>query len=294
VSLLNFLRCCFGSTRQPDRRRADNVQLNNQLERLNGEKEKPVMEDFPSPTHDDFAGALSLAVDSLQGQLSQMSNQVSNFGLREMSVQAKVMLEVTPLGVLTYKFIKPGDQVDAQAISTISLTIVPVPKEDMVGTLSPGKFNGKVGVEEIPGINKDRSARLKQLGIYTASDFFKVGTRVRSAVRLAAYLDVERQRLNEWLAHAQLLMLEGINGETATILIDAGISNLTDLASLTPEQVITLYKQQADTQGSPAPRLIPRQVEQWIKTARSYTGTPDPTVRKGDLPITDVAGARET
>ena len=69
-----------------------------------------------------------------------------------------------------------------------------------------------------------------------------------------------------------------------TILIDAGISNINDLASLTPEQVMTRYKQQADTQGSSAPRLALTQVEQWIKTARSYTGTPDPTVRKDDLP----------
>lgn len=288
MSLLNFLKCCFGSARQPD-----NLQLKNQLEGLNGEKPKPVTENFPAPTHDDFAGALSLAVDSLQGQLSQMSNQVSNFGLREISVQAKVMLEVTPLGVLTYKFIKPGDQVDAQAISTISLTMVPVPKEDMVGTLSPGKFSGKAGVEEIPGINKDRSARLRQLGIYTASDFFQVGTRVRSAVRLATLLDVERQRLNEWLAYAQLLMLEGIDGKTATILIDAGISNIKDLASLTPEQVITRYEKQAHTWGSSAPRLVLTQVEQWIKTARSYTGTPDPTVRKGDLLRTEHSLAAE-
>jgi len=298
VSLLDSLKCLFGLaqqpvSQQPVNQRADNRQVKDQPGVLNGGKLRPVTEDSAPTTHEDFAGALSLAVDSLQSQLSQMSNQVSDFGLREISVQAKVILEVTPLGVLTYKFIKPGDQIDAQAISTLSLTVVPVPKGDLVGTLSPGKFNGHSGVEEIPGITKDNSARLRELGIFTASDFFKVGTRVRSAVRLAALLDVERQQLNEWLAHAQLLMLEGINGKTATILIDAGISNINDLASLTPEQVMTRYKQQADTQGSSAPRLALTQVEQWIKTARSYTGTPDTTVQKGDLPRTEHSLAAE-
>lgn len=231
----------------------------------------PVAEgDSPVCGHEDLAGGLSSAIDGLQSQLSQMSNAVSDFGLREVSLQAKVMPEITSLGVLNYRLIRPGGAVDPQTISTLSLTIVPVPKQDKVGTLSPGEFKRHVGVEEIPGIGEDGNARLRRNGIYTATDFLQVGTRARSAVRLAALLDVDRQRLNEWLAQAQLLMLEGVNSQTAGLLFATGIRGLNDLASLTPAEVLSRYEKQAGS--SKLPRLNPAQVEMWIKTARTYTG----------------------
>ncbi|HSS21106.1 MAG TPA: DUF4332 domain-containing protein [Pyrinomonadaceae bacterium] len=239
--------------------------------------------DDSGANHEDLASALGFAVDSLQTQLSQMSNPVSDFGLREVSLQAKVTMNITPLGVLTYRFISPGDKVDPQTINTLSLTIVPVPKQDPVGTLTRGDFQREIDVEKIPGIDKEIKARLQQQGIYTTSDFVQVGTRLRSAVKLAALLDVDRERLNEWLARAQLLMLDGMKSETANILFDAGIRSLVDLASLTPQQVIRRYEKQAATTRDPDQRLDETQVEQWIRTASIYTGTPDKSLA-GPIP----------
>ncbi|HEV7473881.1 MAG TPA: DUF4332 domain-containing protein [Pyrinomonadaceae bacterium] len=271
MSILDFFKGKCSLLRQLDSLQVENLRLRKQLD-LPTDGTAISLEDYSSArTHEEFAGALSLAVDSLQTQLSEMSNPVSDFGLREVSLQAKVMLEVTPLGILKYRFIKPGDLVDAQNASTISMTIIPVPKQDKVGTLAHGEFQRQVGVEEIPGITEDCNARLRQHGIYTTADFVQVGTRLRGAVRLAALLEVDRQRLNEWLARAQLLMLEGINSQTASLLFDAGIRGLNDLASLTPEQVISRCEKQNGTPVS-AKHLALAQVERWIKSASAYTG----------------------
>lgn len=275
MSILDFFKRKFTLLRQLDSLRLENLRLRKQLALPADGTAISVEDNSSGHTHDEFAGALSLAVDSLQAQLSEMSNPVSDFGLREVSLQAKVMLDVTPLGTLKYRFIRPGDVVDAQKVSTVSMTIVPVPKQDKVGALIPGEFKRQVGVEEIPGITEDGNARLRQHGIYTASDFVQVGTRLRGAVRLAALLDVDRQRLNEWLARAQLLMLEGMNTQTASLLFDAGIRGLNDLASLTPEQVISRCEKQNGAPTSFEQRLAPAQVEGWIKTASAFTGAAD-------------------
>jgi uncharacterized protein DUF4332 len=256
----------------------EHQQLRLELEALRAAK-NPLVEENPAHSHDEFASAIGSAVDSLQMHMSRMSNQVSDFAVREISVQAKVSLEVTSLGVLTYRFIRPGDPIDAQKISTVSLTIVPVPKQDKIGTLGPGVLNAAVGLEGIPGLSEDLRARLGQHNIHTVADFLEVSTRARSAVRLAALLEVDRELLNGWLAQAQLLMLQGMDSQTASLLYEAGIRGLNDLASLTSEDVLDRYERQASAINGPTrKRLNVGQVESWIKIARTYTGTDGPTI----------------
>lgn len=227
-------------------------------------------------SHEEIATALSSAVDSLQTQMSQMSNSVSDFAVREVSLQAKVSLEVTPLGTLNYRLIRPEDQIDAQKISTFSLTIVPVPKQDEPGTPRPASFNTQVGIDEIAGIREAQRERLYQQNIYTVGEFLRVGTRARSAVHLAALLEVDREGLNALLSHAQLLTLDGVAGHTASTLFDAGVRGFRDLASFTPEGLLSLYEQHASTPDhAPLKDLTLTQATSWVKTARAYVGLAD-------------------
>ena len=222
---------------------------------------------------EDFANALGSAVDSLQTRMAQMSNPVSDFAVREVSLQAKVSLEVTPLGTLAYRFVGPSESVDAAKLSSLSLTIVPVPRQDGSGAPALADLDVQVGIEQIPGLGEKRRERLRSHDIYTVGEFLQVGTRARAAVQLAALLEVDRLRLSEWLTHAQLLMLRGVDGRTAAALHDAGIRGFDDLASLQPEEVVARCRRRAADADHPAPAgITPAQAESWVKTARTYTG----------------------
>jgi hypothetical protein len=169
--------------------------------------------------------------------------------------------------------------VDAQKISTLSLTVVPVPKPEGHGTLKSPQLNPQVGVDEIGGIEDAQRARLYRNNIYTVGEFLQVGTRARSAVQLAALLEVDRQRLSDFMAHAQLLMLKGIDSQMANILYSAGIHGFNDIASLTQEEIVSRYEQRARELGEEAHRRIsPTNVKTWIETARTYIGLPDQPV----------------
>jgi Domain of unknown function (DUF4332) len=239
----------------------------------------------PLSPQEDFASAVSSAIDSLQTQMSQMSNRVSDFAVREASLQVKVSLEVTPLGTLNYRLVRPEDPIDPQKISTLSLTVVPVPKPEGHCALKPAQVNTEVGVAEVAGIGDALSARLHRNNIYTVGEFLQAGTRARSAVQLAALLEVDRRCLSELMAQAQLLMLNGIDGPTAEVLHSAGIRGFNDLAALTSEEVVSRYERRAAALGQKRPaRINPAAVKAWIDTARIYLRTGDqPADQKRDV-----------
>ena len=273
MSILDYFKRRGTLLRQISRLRAENRQIK--------QRTSPTASEFgpavgSAPVYlpqEDFAYALGSAVDSLQTHMAQMSNPVSDFAVREVSLQAKVSLEVTPLGTLAYRFVNPSEGVDASTLSSLALTIVPVPKLNGAGAPDLADLDAQVGVEHIPGLGERRRERLRRHDIYTVGEFLRVGTRARSAVQLAALLEVDRLRLSEWLTHAQLLMLQGVDGPTASVLHEAGIRGFDDLASLAPAEVSERFERQAAKSARPTLRgITPAQAESWVKTARAYTG----------------------
>lgn len=277
MSIFDFFKRRSALLQQTSRLRAENRQLKTRLDAavVAGDVRAVGVNSAGNVyrPQDDFASALGSAVDSLQANMARMSNPVSDFAVREVSLQAKVSLDITPLGTLAYRFVNPADRVEPEKISSLSLTIVPVPKQNGAATLDAAGLDSQVGVEELPGLGKDRRERLRRQDIYTVGEFLQAGTRARSAVQLAALLGVDRLRLSEWMAHAQLLMLEGVDGQIASVLHDAGVRSLDDLATLSPEEVLARYERQAGKSGQLACESITlARAEAWVKTARAYTG----------------------
>lgn len=222
---------------------------------------------------DDFASAVSHSLDTLQSRLTGLSNPVTDFAVREFQIDARVAVNVTPLGTVEYRFIQPGEVVDPSAVSNVSMKVVPVPKQTQAGAYSPVEFTPSAGVEEIRGIGKQLRQTLNQQGIYTVGDLLHAGGRVRGSVELANVLEVDRYRVDEWLAHAQLLTIRDVTGRIAGVLYEIGVRSLAGLAEREPTELAAAFNAQVLATGRKrVPEVAAGTVTPWIRAARVFLG----------------------
>lgn len=222
---------------------------------------------------DDFASAVSHSLDTLQSRLSGLSNPLTDFAVREFSIDAKVAVNVTRLGTVEYRFIQPGEKVDPTAVSNVKMTVVPVPKQTQAGSWGPVEFTPSAGVEEIRGIGRQLRQQLNQEGIYTVGDLLHAGGRVRGTVELASLLEVDRYRVEEWLAHAQLLTIRDVDGRSAGVLYELGVRNLEQLAASNPEVLAVEFNAQVQRTGRKrVGQVDAARVTPWVRAARNFLG----------------------
>lgn len=244
---------------------------------------------------DDFASAVSHSLDTLQSRLTGLSNPVTDFAVREFQIDAKVAVNVTPLGTVEYRFIQPGEVVDPAAVSNVSMKVVPVPKQTQAGSFSPVEFTPAAGVEEIRGIGKQLRQTLNQQGIYTVGDLLHAGGRVRGSVELARVLEVDRFRVDEWLAHAQLLTIRDITGRTAGVLYEIGVRSLADLAGREPIELSAAFNAQVRATGRKrVAEVTAAAVTPWIRAARSFLGQQPPAEPQEQVPPGPPQGGADT
>lgn len=220
-------------------------------------------------TPDDFATAISHSVDSLQHKLYDTRNPVSRFAMREFKIEAKVHVELTPLGTVAYRFLKPEEKVDPQRLTTLEMSLVPIPKE--TSDLDPSAFTPFVDIEEINGIGEVYQRKLNEQQIFSINDLLTAGTRVRSRVELAALLQVDRDKLALWINQAELLTIKAIDGRKAEVLHLIGIDTLAQLAAETADTLTPRFndKVQALDRANLKP-VETEEVSQWIAAAQAF------------------------
>ena len=222
---------------------------------------------------DDFASAVGHSLDTLQTRLAGLSNPLTDFAVREFSIDAKVAVNVTRLGTVEYRFIQPGEKVDPVAVSNVKMTVVPVPKQTQAGSWGPVEFTPSAGVEEIRGVGRQLRQQLNQEGIYTVGDLLHAGGRVRGTVELVSLLEVDRYRVEEWLGHAQLLTIRDVDGRTAGVLYELGVRTLEQLAAANPETLAAAFNGQVQRTGRKrVGEVNAAKVTPWIVAARTFLG----------------------
>jgi predicted flap endonuclease-1-like 5' DNA nuclease len=226
---------------------------------------------------DDFASAVSHSLDTLQSRLTGLSNGMTDFAVREFQIDAKVAVNVTSLGTVEYRFIQPGEAIDATAVSSVSLKVVPIPRQTQAGSWSPVEHTPAAGVEEIRGIGKQLRQELNGHGIYTVGDLLHAGGRVRGSVELAGMLEVDRYRVDEWLAHAQLLTIRDVTGRIAGVLYEIGVRSLRELAAREPVELAAAFNTQVELTGRKRVALqTAASVTPWVRAARNFLGQQPP------------------
>ena len=247
--------------------------LRSELDALRAENEalkgKLAVLSAPPRSSDEFASGVKSALDALQSKLGEMTNPVSDFAVREFAMESKVHLEVTPLGTIGMRFVQPDESVNAAALSTVSMTVVPVPK----AVPSSATVDAVVGVEAIDGLTKDQVATLRANHVATTRDFQVVATRATTSATLMSMLGVERDALGRMVLLADLLTVPGLDGLNASILYDGGIQDLATLAAGSPKSVSTAYARAARRRvGKDGSLPSESQVAGWIEAAQTVTG----------------------
>jgi hypothetical protein len=246
-----------------------------QSETLQLSADLSALRDRPSAP-DDFATAVQQSLDELQQRMASMRNSMSNFAVREFKLEADVFVQVSPLGSIEYRFVQPGDNVNATALSKLSLHLVPVPKNDLAGVWTPNLFQPELGLAALPDLQPGQLQRLEAAGLYSIGDFLQVGTRARAQAFLEALLGTERKRLALWAQQAALMTLRGVNGGAALVLVEAGLGSFDALAASSAPAVEKAYsKIRGKHPEWSAPPVDEALASQWIRAARQYLGLPE-------------------
>ena len=227
---------------------------------------------------DDFASAVAHTLDTLQHKLAQTTNPISRFAVREVAIDAQVTVDVSLLGTLEYRFVRPEDTIDPSKLSRIRLDLVPLPRED-AGLSTGPEFSPWAGVEDIIGVGETWRGALNRQQIYTISDLLVAGSRLKSSAELAALVGVERTRLAEWMGHAELLSVRAIDPRAADVLWAVGIRSLAMLAGASAEEVAAKYNHEVARRAQKSlAQIDAAQAKAWIDAAINYHGRP----REGD------------
>jgi hypothetical protein len=263
---------------------ADNTEaviaaLRKELTRLEGEnaalrRQLAEVEAARKRSPDDFASAVAHTLDTLQHKLAQTTNPVSRFAVREVAIDAQVTVDVSPLGTLEYRFVRPEDNIDPSKLSRIRLDLVPLPRED-AGLSTGPEFSPYAGVEDIIGVGETWRGALNRQQIYTINDLLVAGSRLKSSAELAAMVGVDRTRLAEWMGHAELLSVRAIDPRAADVLWAVGMRDLATLAGASAEEVVAKYNDEVARRAQK--NLAPIDTEQakaWIEAAIKYNGRP--------------------
>ena len=233
----NFQALIEQLTRQVAALQASNLALTKQLD------------DLRNPPHsaDAFSTAIQYSVDDLQQKLTTMKNPMSNFGLKGFRIDARVMIDISRLGAIEYRFIRPGDPADPNAVSQITMDLVPIPKAGADHTWTPDLFQPDLSIEALPQITRGQAKVLEASHIFTIGEFLQVGTRARATAELVALLRIERTALADWVRQAELLTIKGTNGATVLVLIAAGYPSLDAIAHSTPDALLAAHPPLAKT-----------------------------------------------
>lgn len=223
---------------------------------------------------DEFAAGVQHTLDVLQDKLGTMENQTSTFAVREFSMQSKVLVDVSDLGTIGLRFVKPGEDVESTALSTVSITVVPLPKDPVApaAPLAPTPSSADVAIDEIDGLSTDQIAALRRAHVTTAAAFTKVATRATTSATLAGMLAVDREALGRLTLLAGLLTVPGLDRIKAAVLFHAGVTGPAALAAASAKDLVRRYataaRKRRDDDGF---RPTVEQAQTWIDAARALT-----------------------
>lgn len=240
--------------------RADNAALQAKVDDLT----------VPARSADNLAAGVQNALDELADRLGAMSNATSDFAVREFTLESKVHVDVTEVGTIGFQFVRPGEVVNAAALSTVTLTVVPVPKpvvdpvDGVVGVVAPDS-----PVESL-GVSEEQATRLRAAHIATTRDFARIATRATATAQLVSMLGVSREELGRYTLLAGLLTVPGLDRVKAAVLYAAGIRDVATLAAVAPAKLVTRYAKAAaelDGAGRWRPKVVDAQ--EWVAAAKA-------------------------
>ena len=128
-------------------------------------------------------------------------------------------------------------------------------------------------LSKIPGMEPEPQSRLEAEGIYTTQQLLERTATKEERADLAQKIGMTTNMLRTLVDRADLMRLQGVGGDVATLLEEAGVNGCKDLQRRNPEHLYaTLIKAQENSKvASRTPEL--EQITQWIAEAMAVANT---------------------
>lgn len=128
---------------------------------------------------------------------------------------------------------------------------------------------GDWAIEELPGLNSEERSQLLECGITTTGMLISQANSPAAKVALSNQLKVNLERVNKWVALADLARIPSVGVEYSGLLLHAGVVSVAQLRNMLTYR---LHKQILGLQVATMQRrdLCPtiEQVQLWIQQAQ--------------------------
>lgn len=133
---------------------------------------------------------------------------------------------------------------------------------------SPGPGSGPDPLEhaetypptEVPGIDEEDARLLEEIGIEDTGELWDA-----NAMYVAGRLEAEPEEVRRWQALARVMAIEGVDGEAARRLAEAGVGSIEQLGHETPERLMRRLEE-----TGPEGTIDPQRAHDWIEAARAH------------------------
>lgn len=120
---------------------------------------------------------------------------------------------------------------------------------------------------DIEGIGEGYARKLMAGGIKTARELLNQGATAQGRKSIAEKTSISDKVILEWVNHLDLFRVQGVGGQYADLLEEAGVDTVVELAQRNPDSLH--LKLQAINQEKKLVRKLPTpfQVKSWIQQA---------------------------
>ncbi len=198
--------------------------------------------------------------DYTQQATAQVKDTAGNLG----DVAQQARSTVTQMGKDVVETTKQGATQTRQSgqPTTASPAMSSQTPSSPVGTPSPGN-----PLSTIPGMEPEPQSRLEAQGIHTTRQLLEQTTTKEERADLAQRIGMTTHMLKTLVDRADLMQLQGVGADAATLLEEAGVMGCKDLQRRNPEHLhATLTQARASNKvASRTPEL--EQITQWVAEA---------------------------
>lgn len=129
-------------------------------------------------------------------------------------------------------------------------------------------------LRSIPGVDSETQRKLQAEGILTTQQFLEHTSTKEERADLAHKVGLGTHALRVFVTHADLMRLQGVGGDVATLLEEAGVTGCIDLQQRNPEHLHTKLTEVQESKKVLASTPDLEQITQWIAEAMVVTGSP--------------------
>lgn len=164
-------------------------------------------------------------------------------------------------------------QMEQDVAGATKQTTTPAPQAPQSTQANANSPSTIVLLRSIPGVDPETQRKLEAQGIRTTQQLLEHTSTKEGRADLAHKVGLDTQAFKVLVTRADLMRLQGVGGDIATLLEEAGVSGCKDLQQRNPKHLQTKLAEVQESRkiATYTPEL--EQITLWIAEAKAITGS---------------------